>query len=72
MCFSFQQNFVISITKLFEPACLYINYISFMHNYTDMIMTEDESAEIEIAIKNWSTCDLGIILLMAAVVVATL
>ena len=43
-----------------------------MHNYTDMIMTEDESAEIEIAIKNWSTCDLGIILLMAAVVVATL
>ena len=43
-----------------------------MHNYTDMIMTEDESTEIEIAIENWSTCDLGIILLMAAVVVATL
>ena len=43
-----------------------------MHNYTDMIMTEDESAEIEIAIENWSTCDLGIILLMTAVVVATL
>ena len=42
-----------------------------MHNYTDN-MTGDESAEIEIAIENWSTCDLGIILLMAAVVVATL
>ena len=43
-----------------------------MHNYTDKIMTEDESAEIEIAIENWSTFDLGIILLIAAVVVATL
>ena len=42
-----------------------------MYNYTDN-MTGDESAEIEIAIENWSTCDLGIILLMAAVVVATL
>ena len=42
-----------------------------MHNYTDN-MTGDESAEIEIAIENWSTCDLGIILLMAAVAVATL
>ena len=42
-----------------------------MHNYTDN-MTGDESAEIEIAIKNWSTCDWGVILLMAAVVVATL
>ena len=50
--------------------CLYVNYINFKHNYTDM--TEDESAENEIAIKTWSTCDLGIILLMAVVVVATL
>ena len=42
-----------------------------MHIYTDN-KTGDESAEIEIAIENWSTCDLGVILLMAAVVVATL
>ena len=41
-----------------------------MHNYTDMI--EDESAELEIGIKNWSTFDLGIIMLMVAVAVATL
>ena len=41
-----------------------------MHNYTDM--TEDESEEIEIDIENWSNSDLGIIMLMVAVVVATL
>ena len=41
-----------------------------MHIYTDM--TDNESVEREIAIKNWSSSDLGIIMLMVAVVVATL
>ena len=42
-------------------------YMSFMHNYTDM--TNDVSAQMEFDIDNWSTSDLGIIMLMIAVIV---
>ena len=41
--------------------------MSFMHNHTDM--SNDVSTEMESDIENWSTSDLGIIVLMIAVIV---